>query len=161
MPVHVHLSSSTSSSAHDDSHSTDSHYSLSMPSPIVDSSFPIHFSASEVLKSDQKSIKSHRSATSAQGVKYFQQRNLDLSKQLQEYVRLDRFVKQENAVLKTKVASLQTLVDDITGSNRSLRKQLRKKDKKIQELIKAQQKATPSPPQVQVLFNTSASISGI
>ena len=68
-------------------------------------------------------------ATSAQGVEYFQQRNLELTKQLQEYVLLDRFVKQENAVLKTKVASLQTLVDDITRSNHSLRKQLRKKDK--------------------------------
>ena len=84
-----------------------------------------------------------------------------MTKQLQEYVRLDRFVKQENAVLKAKVASLQTLVDDITGSNRSLRKQLRKKDKQLEKLINVQQKTAPSPPQVQVLFNTSASGSRI
>ena len=80
MPIHVQLSSSTSSSSCDDSHSTDSHYSPPMPSLVADSSFPIHFSASEVLKSDQKSIKSHRSATSAQGVEYFQQRNIELTK---------------------------------------------------------------------------------
>ena len=74
---------------------------------------------------------------------------------------MDRFVKQENAVLKVKVASLQTLVDDITRSNRSLRKQLRKKDKQLEKLINVQQKTAPSPPQVQVLFNTSALVSGI
>ena len=79
-PVHVQLSSSTSSSAHDGSHSIDSHYSPSMPSPVADSSFPIHFSASQVLKSDKKSIKSHQSATSTQGDEYFQQRNLELTK---------------------------------------------------------------------------------
>ena len=44
-------------------------------------------------------------------------------------MRLDRFIKQENAILKAKVASLQTLVDEVTGTNRSLRKQLKKKDK--------------------------------
>ena len=81
-----------------------------------------------------------------------------MTKQLQEYVRLDRFVKQENVVLKAKVASLQTLVDDITGSNRSLRKKLRKKDKQLEKLINVQQKIAPSPPQVQVLFNTLASV---
>ena len=132
-----------------------------MPSPIASSSFPIHSSTSQVLKSDQKFVKSHWSATSAQGVEYFQQRNLDLTKQLQEHIRLDRFIKQKNAVLKTKVTSLQTLVDDITRSNHSLRKQLRKKDKQLKELIKAQQRTTLSPPQVQVLFNTSASVYGI
>ena len=84
-----------------------------------------------------------------------------MTKKLQEYVRLDRFIKQENAILKAKVASLQTLVDDITGSNRSLRKQLKKKDKQFEKLISVQQQTTPSPPQVQVLFNTSASVSGI
>ena len=84
-----------------------------------------------------------------------------MTKKLQEYVRLDRFIKQENAVLKAKVASLQNLVDDITGSNRSLRKQLKKKDKQFEKLISVQQQTTPSPPQVQVLFNTSASVSGI
>ena len=122
---------------------------------------PFHFSASQTLKSDLKSIKSHRSDASVQGAKYFRQRNFKLTKQLQEYVRLDRFVKQENAVLKAKVAYLQTLVDDITRSNRSLRKQLKKKDKQLEKLISAQQKTAPSPPQVQVLFNTSASVSGI
>ena len=74
---------------------------------------------------------------------------------------MDLFVKQENAILKAKVASLQTLVDDITGSNRSLRKQLRKKDKQLEKLINVQQKTAPSPPQVQVLFNTSTSVFGI
>ena len=83
------------------------------------------------------------------------------NKQLQEYIRLDRFIKQENEILKAKVASLQTLVDDITGSNRSLGKQLRKKDKHLEKLISVQQKTAPSPPQVQVLFNTLASVSGI
>ena len=76
-------------------------------------------------------------------------------------MRLDRFIKQENAILKAKVASLQTLVDDITGSNRSLRKQLKKKDKQFEKLISVQQQTAPSPPQVQVLFNTSASVSGV
>ena len=72
-----------------------------------------------------------------------------------------RFIKQENAVLKAKVASLQTLVDDITGSNRSLRKKLRKKNKQLEKLINVKQKIAPSRPQVQVFFNTSASVSGI
>ena len=72
-----------------------------------------------------------------------------------------RFIKQENAVLKAKVESLQTLVDDITGSNRSLRNQLKKNDKHFEKLISVQQQTTPSPPQVQVLFNTSASVFGI
>ena len=63
--------------------------------------------------------------------------------------------------LKAKVASLQTLVDDITGSNRSLRKQLKKKDKQFEKLISVQQQTAPSLPQVQVLFNTSASVSGV
>ena len=59
MPIHVQLSLSTSSSAHDDSHSTDSRYSPPMPSPVAGSSFPIHSSTSQVLKSDQKFVKSH------------------------------------------------------------------------------------------------------
>ena len=74
---------------------------------------------------------------------------------------MDRFIKQENAILKAKVASLQTLVDDITGSNRSLRKQLKNKDKQFDKSLSAQQQTAPSPPQVQVLFNTSASVSGV
>ena len=49
-PVHVQLSSSTSSSAHDDSY--ESHDNPSIPSPVVDSSLPFHFSASHTLKSD-------------------------------------------------------------------------------------------------------------
>ena len=61
---------------------------------------------------------------------------------------MDRHRKHENEILKTKVASLQTLVDDMTGSHISLRKQLRKKEKQLEEIIKAQQKPTPSPPQV-------------
>ena len=122
---------------------------------------PFHFLASQTLKSGLKSVKSHRSDASAQGAEYFRQRKFELTKQLQEYVRLDQFVKQENAVLKAKVASLQTLVDDITGSNHSLRKKLRKKDKQLEKLINVQQKTTPSPPQVQVLFNTLASVFGI
>ena len=84
-----------------------------------------------------------------------------MKKKLHEYVRLDRFIKQENAILKAKVASLQTLVDDITGSNRSLRKQLKNKDKQFEKLISVQQQTAPSPPQIQVLFNTSASVSGV
>ena len=76
-------------------------------------------------------------------------------------MRLDRFIKQENAILKAKVASLQTLVDEVTGTNRSLRKQLKKKDKQFEQLVSVQQQTAPSPPQVQVLFNTSASVSGV
>jgi len=159
--VHVQLSSSTSLFAYGGSDSNDFHHNPSIPSLVIDSSLPFHFLSSPTLKSALKSVKSHRSDVSAQGVEYFRQRNFKLTKQLQEYVRLDRFVKQENAILKAKVASLQTLVDDITGSNRSLRKQLRKKDKQLEKLINVQQKTTPSPPQVQVLFNTSASVSGI
>ena len=79
--------------------------------------------------SSPKSAKSHPSDVSTQGVDYFRQRNFKLTNKLHEYVRLDRFIKQENAILKAKVASLQTLVDDLTGSNRSLRKQLKKKEK--------------------------------
>ena len=75
-------------------------------------------------------------------------------------MRLDRFIKQENAILKAKVASLQTLVDEVTGTNRSLRKQLKKKDKQFEQLVSVQQQTAPSPPQVQVLFNTSTSVSG-
>ena len=62
-PIHVQLSSSTSSSGHDDSY--DSHDNPSILSPVADSSLPFHFSASQTLKSDQKSIKSHRLDTSA------------------------------------------------------------------------------------------------
>ena len=121
-PVHVQFSSSTSSSAHGGSDSNDSHHNPSIPSPVTDSSLPFHFLASPTLKSDLKSIKFHHTDASYQGAEYFRQRNFKLTKQLQEYVRLDRFIKQENVVLKDKVASLQTLVDDITGSYRSLRK---------------------------------------
>ena len=160
-PVHVQLSSSTSSFAHGDSDSNGSHHNSSIPSPVTESSLPFDFSALPTLKSGLKSIKSHQSDALAQGAEYFWQRNFKLTKQLQEYVRLDWFIKQENAFLKAKVASLKTLVDDITGSNRSLRKQLRKKDKQLEKLINVQHKTAPSPPQVQVLFNTSASVSGI
>ena len=86
---------------------------------------------------------------------------LSWQKKLQEYVRLDRFIKQENVILKAQVDSLQTLVDEVTGSNRSLRKQLKQKDKQFEKLISVQQQPAPSPPQVQVLFNTSASVSGV
>ena len=64
-PVHVQLSSSPFSSAHGDSDSNDSHHSSSIPSPIIESSLPFHFSASQTLKSDLKSVKSHRSDASA------------------------------------------------------------------------------------------------
>ena len=160
-PVHVKLSSSTYSSTHGNFDSNVSHHNSSIPSLVTESSLPFDFSASPTLKYGMKSFKSHWSDASTQGAEYFRQRNFKLTKQLQEYVRLDRFVKQENAVLKAKVASLKTLVDDITGSNHSLRKQLRKKDKQLEKLINVQHKTAPSPPQVQVLFNTSASVSGI
>ena len=92
-PIHVQLSSSTFSSAHGDSDSNDSHHNPSIPSLVTDSSLPSHFLASPTLKSDLKSVKSHQLDASAQGDEYFQQRNFKLTKQLQEYVRLDRFVK--------------------------------------------------------------------
>ena len=132
-PVHVQLSSSTSSSTHDNSDSHGSYHHSSILSPVNEPSLP-----ASPLKSDLKSVKSHQSDVLAQGIEYFRQRNFKLTKKLQEYVRLDRFIKQENAILKAKVASLQALVDDITGSNRSLRKQLKKKDKQFEKLISVQ-----------------------
>ena len=76
---------STSSSAHGDSDSNDSHHNPSIPSPVTDSSLPFHFLASPTLKSALKSVKSHRSDASAQGAEYFRQRNFKLTKQLQEH----------------------------------------------------------------------------
>ena len=70
-PVHVQLSSSTSSSAHGNSYSNGSHHNSSIPSPVTESSLPFDFSASPTLKSGLKSIKSHRSDASAQGAEYF------------------------------------------------------------------------------------------
>ena len=116
-PVHVEVSSSNASSSHDNSNSHDSPHHSSMPSPISEPLLPASFS-----KSGSKSAKSHKLEASAQGIDCFRQRNFKLTKKLQEYVRLDRFIKQENAILKAKVASLQTLVDEVTGTNRSLRK---------------------------------------
>ena len=147
-PVPVELSSSTNNSApdnffHDNSDSHGSHHHSSIPSPVNEPSLPASPS-----KSGPKSTKSHRSDASAQGVEYFRQRNFKLTKKLQKYVRMDQFIKQENVILKAKVASLQTLVDDITGSNRSLRKQLKKKDKQFEKLISVHQQTAPSPPQV-------------
>jgi len=167
-PVHVELSSSNASSAHDNSDSPGSPHHSTMSSPVSEpllaaspSKSSLKSAKASPSKSGPKSAKSHRSDTLAQGIDYFRQNNFKLIKKLQEYVRLDRFIKQENAILKAKVASLQTLVDDITGSNRSLRKQLKKKDKQFEKLISVQQQTAPSPPQVQVLFNTSASVSRV
>ena len=64
--VHVQLSSSTSSSAHDNSDSHGSHHHSSIPSPVNEPSFPASPS-----KSGLKFAKSHRSDVSAQGVEYF------------------------------------------------------------------------------------------
>ena len=83
-PVHVQLSSSASSSTHGNSDSHGSHHHSSISSPVNESSLP-----ASPLKSGLKSAKSHRSDVSAQGVEYFRQRNFKLTKQLQEYVRLD------------------------------------------------------------------------
>ena len=149
-PIHVELSSSTDNSAHDNSvhdnsDSHGSHHHSSIPSLVNEPSLPASLSNSSLntvkaspSKSGSKSVKSHRSDASDQGVDYFRQRNFKLTKKLQEYVRLDRFIKQENAILKAKVASLQNLVDEVTGSNRSLRKQLKKKDKQFEQLISVQ-----------------------
>ena len=79
-----------------------------------------------------------------------------MNEQFKEHVRLDRHLKHENEVLKTKVTSLQTFIDNMTISNRSLGKSLKKKEKQLEELVKSQQRPIPSPPQVHVLFNTSA-----
>ena len=62
---------------------------------------------------------------------------------------------KKNGVLKAKVNSLQKLVDDMTGSNRSLRKQLKNKEHQPKQLTGSQSKPVPSSPQVQVLVNTS------
>ena len=146
-PLHVELSSSTDNSAHDNSvhdnsDSHGSHHHSSIPSPVNEPSLPASLSNSSIntakespSKSGPKSVKYHRSDASAQGVDYFRRRTFKLTKKLQEYVRLDRFIKQENEILKAKVASLQTLVDDITGSNRSLRKQLKNKDKQFENCL--------------------------
>ena len=100
-----------------------------MPSPVSEpllaaspSKSSLKSAKASLSKSGLKSAKSHKSEASAQGIDYFRQNNFKLTKKLQEDVRLDRHIKQENVILKAKVASLQTLVDDITGSNRSLRK---------------------------------------
>ena len=167
-PVHVELSSSNASSAHDNSGSPGSPHHSTMSSPVSEPLLPASPSKSSLKstkaslsKSGSKSAKSHKSEASAQGIDYFRQKNFKLTKKLQEYVRLDRFIKQENAILKAKVASLQTLVDEVIGSNRSLRKQLKKKDKQFEQLVSVQQHTAPSPPQVQVMFNTSALVSGV
>ena len=141
-PVHVELSSSNASSAHDNSDSPGSPHHSTMSSPVSEPLLPASPSKSSLKsakaslsKSGSKSTKSHKSEASAQGIDYFRQKNFKLTKKLQEYVRLDRFIKQENAILKAKVASLQTLVDEVTGTNRSLRKQLKKKDKQFEQLV--------------------------
>ena len=84
-----------------------------MPSPVSEPLLPASPSKSSLKsakaspsKSGPKSTKYHNSDASAQGIDYFRQRNFKLTKKLQEYVRLDRFIKQENAILKAKVASL-------------------------------------------------------
>ena len=99
-PVHVELSSSTTSSAYDNSDSHDSHHHSSIPSPVNEPSLPTspsksspNFAKASPSKSGPKSTKYHQSNSSAQGVDYFRQRNFKLTKKLQEYVRLDRFIK--------------------------------------------------------------------
>ena len=84
-----------------------------MPSPVSEPLLPASPSKSSLKsakaslsKSGPKSAKSHRSDNSAQGIDYFRQKNFKLTKKLQENVRLDRHIKQENAILKAKVASL-------------------------------------------------------
>ena len=78
-----------------------------MPSPVSEPLLVASPSKSS-LKSAKESpsklgpkyAKSHRSDTSTQGIDYFRQKNFKLTKKLQEYVRLDRHIKQENAILK-------------------------------------------------------------
>ena len=112
-PSHVQISSSTSSSTQEDSH-----YSPPMPNPIKDSSLSLHSSSPRILESDHNYVMHNQSTTSSYpSIEYFKERNFMLNEQLQEHVRLDRHLKHENAVLKTKVASLQTLVDNMTRSN--------------------------------------------
>ena len=111
--VHVELFSSTATSAHDISDSHGSHHHSSMPSPVSEPLLALSPSKSSLKsakaspsKSGPKYAKSPKSSASAQGIDYFRQRNFKLTKKLQEYVRLDHFIKQENAILKAKVASL-------------------------------------------------------
>ena len=104
-PVPVELSSFTNNSAddnfsHDNSDSHGSHHHSSIPSPVNEPSLPASLSNSSLKtakaspsKSGPKSVKSHRSDASAQGVDYFRQRNFKLTKNLQEYLRLDQFIK--------------------------------------------------------------------
>ena len=152
-PVHVELSSSNASSAHDNFDSPGSPHHSTMSSPISEPLLPASPSKSSLKsakaslsKSGSNSVKTHMSDALGQGIDYFRQKNFKLTKKLQEYVRLDRFIKQENAILKAKVASLQTLVDEVTGTNRILRKQLKKKDKQFEQLVSVQQHTAPSPP---------------
>ena len=88
-PVHVELSSSTASSAHDNSDSHGCHHHSSIPSPVSDPLLPASPSKSSLKsakaspsKSGPKYAKSHRSDVSAQGIDYFRQRNFKLTKKL-------------------------------------------------------------------------------
>ena len=81
---------------------------------------------------------------------YFQKKNIQLIREVQEYALLTCHLKKENGILKAKVNSLQKLVDDMTGSNRSLRKLLKKKEQQLKELKSTPPKPVPSSPQVLV-----------
>ena len=77
-------------------------------------------------------------------IDYFQKRNVKLTEQVQKYVRLTRHLKHDNGILKSRVTSLKKLVDDMTESNGSLRKQLKKKERQLEEIMKSQPKPIPS-----------------
>ena len=59
---------------------------------------------------------------------YFQKRKAQVIEEVQEYSFLTQHIKKENVIMKTKVASLQKMVDDMMRSNRILRKKLTKKE---------------------------------
>ena len=88
-PIHVELSSSTASSAHDNSDSHGSHHHSSMPSPVTEPSLAaspskssLKFAKASHSKSGLKSAKSHRMDASTQGIDYSRQRNFKLTKKL-------------------------------------------------------------------------------
>ena len=115
-----------------------------------ESSLPIHYSFDHlhiptctILVPNHSTIPSKISAND-----YFQKRNAQVIEEVQEYSFLTQHIKKENVIMKTKVASLQNLVDDMTGSNQSLRRQLKKKEKELEEIMNTKPKLVPTSPQV-------------
>ena len=85
---------------------------------------------------------------SAPTIEELQRENHQLLQQLEERKTIDAHLHHDNAVLQTKVNSLQWLVDEMTKSNRSLRAQLKKhKRHKAKSTQKEGEASKVDPPQ--------------